>query len=68
MPPWATPPSQDHNKTKRAVLRAYGAEVILYDRATEDRDAIGARLTPTELLFRPSRLSARVDPRDPLDP
>ena len=30
--------------------------------------AIGARLTPTELLFRPSRLSARVDPRDPLDP
>jgi threonine dehydratase len=24
--------------------RAYGAEVVLYDRATEDRDAIGARL------------------------
>lgn len=29
---------------------------------------IGARLTPTELPFRPSPLSARVDPRDPLDP
>ncbi|MBC2837006.1 threonine ammonia-lyase [Paragemmobacter straminiformis] len=25
--------------------RAYGAEVILYDRATEDRDALGATLT-----------------------
>jgi threonine dehydratase len=24
--------------------RALGAEVVLYDRATEDRDAIGARL------------------------
>lgn len=26
------------------------------------------RLTPTELVFRPSPLSERVDPRDPLDP
>jgi threonine dehydratase len=25
--------------------RAYGAEVVLYDRATEDRDALGARLS-----------------------
>ncbi|RYH10549.1 threonine/serine dehydratase [Tropicimonas sp. IMCC6043] len=29
---------------KRANTAAYGAEVILYDRATEDRDAIGERL------------------------
>lgn len=29
---------------KIANTRAYGAEVILYDRATEDRDAIGAAL------------------------
>ncbi|WCP13994.1 hypothetical protein sphantq_02435 [Sphingobium sp. AntQ-1] len=29
---------------------------------------IGRRLSPTELLFRPSRASARIDPRDPLDP
>ena len=29
---------------------------------------IGARFSPTELEFRPSALSARVDPRDPLDP
>ncbi|AHE55111.1 YdcF family protein [Sphingomonas sanxanigenens] len=29
---------------------------------------VGARLTPTELPFRPSVRSARVDPRDPLDP
>ncbi|MCJ8155906.1 YdcF family protein [Sphingomonas sp. LaA6.9] len=28
----------------------------------------GARLSPTELVFRPSARSARVDPRDPLDP
>ncbi|OAN62192.1 YdcF family protein [Sphingomonas sp. TDK1] len=26
------------------------------------------RVSPTELVFRPSRLSERVDPRDPLDP
>jgi hypothetical protein len=29
---------------------------------------IGKRLSPTELEFRPSRLSERIDPRDPLDP
>jgi hypothetical protein len=29
---------------------------------------IGARLSPTELVFRPARASARIDPRDPLDP
>lgn len=29
---------------------------------------IGRRLSPTELEFRPSAKSARVDPRDPLDP
>jgi threonine dehydratase len=29
---------------KIANTRAYGAEVVLYDRATEDRDAIGRRL------------------------
>lgn len=29
---------------------------------------VGRRLSPTELLFRPSRASARIDPRDPLDP
>jgi hypothetical protein len=29
---------------------------------------VGRRLSPTELEFRPSPLSARVDPRDPLDP
>ncbi|PNU03639.1 YdcF family protein [Novosphingobium guangzhouense] len=30
--------------------------------------AIGPRVSSTELEFRPSPLSARVDPRDPLDP
>lgn len=34
----------DAPKLKIANTRAYGAEVILYDRLTEDRDAIGARL------------------------
>ncbi|NWK97026.1 YdcF family protein [Sphingobium lactosutens] len=29
---------------------------------------IGQRLSPTELLFRPDPVSARVDPLDPLDP
>ena len=29
---------------------------------------IGKRLSPTELVFRAARASARVDPRDPLDP
>jgi threonine dehydratase len=31
-------------QVKIANTRAYGAEVVLYDRATEDRDALGARL------------------------
>jgi len=35
----------DAPQVKIANTRAYGAEVILYDRSTEDRDAIGARLT-----------------------
>lgn len=35
----------DAPQVKITNTRAYGAEVILYDRATEDRDAIGARLT-----------------------
>ena len=34
----------DAPKLKIENTRALGAEVILYDRATEDRDAIGARL------------------------
>lgn len=34
----------DAPAVKIANTRAYGAEVILYDRATEDRDAIGADL------------------------
>ena len=34
----------DAPDVKIANTRAYGAEVVLYDRATEDRDAIGARL------------------------
>ncbi|WP_395397552.1 YdcF family protein [Novosphingobium sp. BL-8A] len=29
---------------------------------------VGKRLSPTELEFRPSPKSARIDPRDPLDP
>lgn len=35
----------DAPQVKIANTRAYGAEVILYDRATEDRDAVGAALT-----------------------
>jgi threonine dehydratase len=35
----------DAPQVKIANTRAYGAEVVLYDRATEDRDAIGARLS-----------------------
>jgi threonine dehydratase len=31
-------------EVKIAATRSYGAEVVLYDRATEDRDALGARL------------------------
>lgn len=34
----------DAPELKIANTRALGAEVVLYDRATEDRDAIGARL------------------------
>lgn len=34
----------DAPAVKIANTRAYGAEVVLYDRVTEDRDAIGARL------------------------
>ncbi|NHB75480.1 threonine ammonia-lyase [Rhodobacter calidifons] len=34
----------DAPQVKIANTRAYGAEVVLYDRRTEDRDAIGARL------------------------
>lgn len=34
----------DAPQVKVSNTRAYGAEVVLYDRATEDRDAIGARL------------------------
>lgn len=34
----------DAPEVKIANTRAYGAEVVLYDRTTEDRDAIGARL------------------------
>tara|TARA_R110002049_G_scaffold140930_5_gene302313 strand:- start:43601 stop:44572 length:972 start_codon:yes stop_codon:yes gene_type:complete len=35
---------EDSPRLKIANTRAYGAEVVLYDRANEDRDAIGARL------------------------
>ena len=35
----------DAPTVKVANTRAYGAEVILYDRETEDRDALGAKLT-----------------------
>lgn len=34
----------DAPRTKIENTRALGAEVVLYDRATEDRDAIGARI------------------------
>ncbi len=34
----------DAPRLKIDNTRAYGAEVVLYDRATEDRDALGARL------------------------
>lgn len=40
----------DAPAVKIANTRAYGAEVVLYDRATEDRDAIGARLAATRGL------------------
>jgi threonine dehydratase len=35
----------DAPEVKIANTRAYGAEVVLYDRATQDRDAIGATLS-----------------------
>lgn len=35
----------DAPAVKIANTRAYGAEVVLYDRATEDRDALAARLS-----------------------
>lgn len=35
----------DAPKLKIENTRAFGAEVVLYDRATEDRDALGARLS-----------------------
>lgn len=35
----------DAPRLKIANTRAYGAEVVLYDRYTEDRDALGARLS-----------------------
>lgn len=35
----------DAPRIKIENTRAYGAEVVLFDRATEDRDAIGARLS-----------------------
>ncbi len=40
----------DAPAVKIANTRAYGAEVVLYDRATEDRDAIGAALAETRGL------------------
>lgn len=45
----------DAPEVKIANTRAYGAEVVLYDRATEDRDAIGARLAASRglTLIRP---------------
>lgn len=36
---------RDAPQVKIENTRHYGAEVVLYDRATEDRDAIGARLS-----------------------
>ena len=40
----------DAPRTKIDATRALGAEVVLYDRATEDRDAIGARLAADRQL------------------
>jgi threonine dehydratase len=40
----------DAPAVKIANTRAYGAEVVLYDRATEDRDAIGADLATSRGL------------------
>lgn len=45
----------DAPEVKIANTRAYGAEVVLYNRATEDRDAIGAALAESRglTLIRP---------------
>ncbi|MGL4238112.1 threonine ammonia-lyase [Tabrizicola sp.] len=45
----------DAPQVKIDNTRSYGAEVVLYDRATEDRDAIGARLSDARglTLIRP---------------
>ncbi|MFO6464481.1 threonine/serine dehydratase [Jannaschia sp. KMU-145] len=45
----------DAPEVKIANTRSYGAEVVLYDRATEDRDAIGAALVEARglTLIRP---------------
>ena len=40
----------DAPAVKITNTRAYGAEVVLYDRATQDRDAIGARLATVRRL------------------
>ena len=40
----------DAPEVKIANTRSYGAEVVLYDRATEDRDALGAALCATRGL------------------
>jgi threonine dehydratase len=40
----------DAPEVKIANTRAYGAEVVLYDRATQDRDAIGAELAEARSL------------------
>lgn len=46
---------RDAPKIKIENTRAYGAEVVLYDRANEDRDAIGATLSEERglILIRP---------------
>ena len=45
----ARPPLTQHRLLERHPpelrLRAFGAEVVLYDRANEDRDEIGAKLS-----------------------
>ena len=41
----------DAPELKIANTRALGAEVVLYDRATEDRDAIGAKLAEERGLY-----------------
>jgi threonine dehydratase len=45
----------DAPQIKIANTRAFGAEVVLYDRASEDRDAIGAELSQARglILIRP---------------